>query len=127
VVPGYRATILANEIQGRQSISCENSVTPAFIGGPSRGVGETAVNFKPAPPNGQKTFMHQIVPEGSFGTPDSSTVVLIDAIQRSKRFPLTAGRSRELHAVVWGFLLIRHWNLGAIGALNREKQSGCSP
>src|SRR3954454_4525352 len=33
--PRYRATIRVNVLQGRQSISCENSVFPAFMGRPS--------------------------------------------------------------------------------------------
>jgi hypothetical protein len=38
-------------LQGRQSISCENSVFPAFIGGASpERVGQTDINFKPTPP-----------------------------------------------------------------------------
>src|SRR3954462_1119398 len=32
--PRYRATIRVNVLQGRQSISCENSVFPAFMGSP---------------------------------------------------------------------------------------------
>src|SRR3954453_600192 len=34
--PRYRATIRVNVLQGRQSISCENSVFPAFMGRPPR-------------------------------------------------------------------------------------------
>src|ERR1035441_10830834 len=76
--PSLRATIRANVLQRRQSISCENSVFPAFMGEPSpeQGRGNRHQLQTDTTPNSRKTIMDQALPSISFAA--NRTVVTAD-------------------------------------------------
>src|SRR5271154_2509650 len=67
--PWYRATMRVNVLQGRQSINCENSVFPAFMGRPSleKGRANRHQLQTDTTQNRRKTVIGQMLRSDSFG------------------------------------------------------------
>src|SRR5664279_29685 len=92
--PRYRATIRVNVLQGRQSISCANSVFPAFMGRPSpeKGRGNRRQLQIDTTENRRKTVTGQRLRSSSFALLRTAVVehmVASDRIPETSLPPMT--------------------------------------
>src|SRR3954451_11173821 len=89
--PRYRATIRVNVLQGRQSISCENSVFPAFMGRPSpeKGRGNRRQLQIDTTENRRKAVIGQRLRSSSFALLRTAVmgVIMIQATEATQRKP----------------------------------------